>query len=758
MAESTTLARKPLLGDARLTGALRFGTGAGLLKFLILLGLAPAIMTSLIAPRFWYLQFVSCRGDCAPVRIIEPLLYGVPLYSAVAAGALALGAALALSQRSFSGFFSLAPLLFFLLRASLDDAGDHLLAGPASDSRYFLGELLYNVSCSAVFLCFVFSPRRFVRTPFFAAFLAFLSVMVFVEPHFGAGELIFYLGSVLAARIVIRFAAANLDLFVRLGIPRTLFLLGKSLLLMAPILVLIGLGEWMRAGFESALQDAVYAKAPLCAAEARLDVTRDLTDGAQAQIKALDSGLAKLGLPHCPPIENEGARRAMLSEARSKFVALRAEMIANGDSCRTLRSEGLDGEQREKPRQLERDLCYYAEYLHAGRAEAIKAKLLDAGGAAELSAARLRQNARDLSDEVVPNVHIPRPAKCPEFPWLLCELERAVLYVTEKGINGALGRARGGIVSGADALAQEGTELSDQAIAELEKGVDDAVIQLRHATRATLANGFDLAGVIDHALLLLLVLAFVKSLLFIFARVAFSSADKETAIAFSEPDEVIPQGGVKIRGKRHALRGNARIYYSRRAQVEGIAPKIWLPQPTACLFSRLISGNYFMNRGDCARATEGRIVFKTAGVRQLVEWQLAPGEEVIFHFDDFVAMDDSIGLFSYVSFRIPTLLMGRFIFRVARGPGRLILRTAGAAEVSETADAGLSKPVHRFVAWHRTARFKLDAEQSFADIYLSGVHVKKNRGDLVVFVAEAGDRVRVGTGAVRFLKTFILPI
>jgi uncharacterized protein (AIM24 family) len=165
-----------------------------------------------------------------------------------------------------------------------------------------------------------------------------------------------------------------------------------------------------------------------------------------------------------------------------------------------------------------------------------------------------------------------------------------------------------------------------------------------------------------------------------------------------------------------------------------------------------------MNCANCENAAEGRIVFKTAGVRELVEWRLAPGEEVIFHLNDFVAMDASVRISSYVSFRIPTLLMGRFIFRVARGPGRLILRTAGTAEVSETGDAALSKPVHRFVAWHRAARFKLEAEQGFADIYLSGVHVKKSPGDLVVFVAEAADRPRIGTGAVRFLKTFILPI
>ncbi|MGD8808742.1 MAG: hypothetical protein PVG24_04005 [Gammaproteobacteria bacterium] len=744
---------QPSAGDVRPVGARRLTASVGVLKFLILLGLAPAIMTSLIAPRFWYARFIECWGACVPVRIVEPMLGGVPVYSAVAGCALALGLALALWGKSYRNALSLTPLLLFLLRGTIDGAADAVLATPDGYTHYYVGELLYNISCSVIFICFIFLPRRFVRTAFFAAFLVFLSVMIFVEPHFGAGELIFYLGSVLAARIVVRFAAHNLDLFGRLGVARTLMLLGRSLVLMVPILALIGLGEWMRVSFESALSDVVYAKAPLCAAQARLDATRDLSSDSKTEAKALAAGLAGLGPPSCPPPNLESAERdAMLSEARTKYVAMRAE-LRDGDSCAALRRDAPAGE-----RHLERDLCYYAEYLHAGRSAALKSKLLDTKGDVSLNAARLRQNAKDLSNEVVPQVRIPRPASCPEFPWLLCELERAVLYVAEEGINGALSRVRGGIVSGANTLVGEGVALSDEAIDKLEAQVDEGVAQLRLATRATLANGFDLVGVIDHGLLVLLVLAFLKSLLFIFARVAFSSVDKESSIAFAEPGEAIPEGTVEVRGKRYTLEGRGRVFYSRRAQVEGIAPRIWLPQPLACVLSRVLAGNYLMNCANCENAAEGRIVFKTAGVRELVEWRLAPGEEVIFHLNDFVAMDASVRISSYVSFRIPTLLMGRFIFRVARGPGRLILRTAGTAEVSETGDAALSKPVHRFVAWHRAARFKLEAEQGFADIYLSGVHVKKSPGDLVVFVAEAADRPRIGTGAVRFLKTFILPI
>ncbi|MDH3739420.1 MAG: hypothetical protein OER92_09510 [Alphaproteobacteria bacterium] len=250
----------------------------------------------------------------------------------------------------------------------------------------------------------------------------------------------------------------------------------------------------------------------------------------------------------------------------------------------------------------------------------------------------------------------------------------------------------------------------------------------------------------------------MKSLLFIFARVVFSSVDPDAVIDFTERGETVPRGVTKVHGKRYTLTGTERVYYARQAQVEGIAPRIAMPHPLACVLSRLASGVYLMNRADTASAPEGRIVFKTGDVRQFVEWQLAPDEQVIFHFKDFIAADKSVEFSTLVSFRIPTLLMGRFLYRVATGPGRLILRTDGAAETVDQTDAMLSKPVYRVVAWHRGAQFKLEAEQTFADIYLSSVHVKMTPGDMVVFVAEAGDRRRVGTGAVRFLKNFVLPI
>ncbi len=721
------------------------------LKFVILLGLTPAIMTSLIAPRFWYEQFLRCFGDCAPERLIEPLLGGLPVYTALAAVAFALGLGLAIVRQARWRALLLIPLLLFFLRRGLDMAGDGLLQTPPDGDRYFLGEWLYNVSTSVVFICLALSPRRVIRTPVFGAFVVLLVLAMIVEPHFGLGEWLFFLASFAVVRIVVNFIRENWALFARIGMGRTAVLLGKSLVLMTPILVLIGFGEVLRQKVETVATDAAYANCPLV-------TKRDWLPESLVS-EAQDPTAPNMQCTSQP--ENEEERRKQLE----KKLLIHHQNLAAVDPCRHLGSSAAtsspDSETGEAkaPPDLERDLCYYTEFLYAGVAEATNDALLKSQGKRYELTEDIRRGADDAVETAMPHVSIyDDSVRCEDFPWLPCELKQGVLYITENALNGAIDRARSSVVGGVNKATRNVEEVDEAVTKAVMREVDDTVEQLRLATRAVLANGFDLLGIFDRVLLLLLVLAFLKSLLFIFARVVFTSVDPDAVIEFAEPGAILPRGDIKVQGKRYTLTGEKRVCYARQAQVEGIAPSIALPQPFACVLNRLLSGVYLMNRADPARAPEGRIVFKTGDVRQFVEWDLADGEEVVFHFKDFIAADQSVKFSTFASFRIPTLLMGRLLYRVAAGPGRLILRTDGAAETVDEADATLSKPVHRVVAWHRAARFKLEAEQSFADIYLSGVHVKMTPGDMVVFVAEAGDRRRVGTGAVRFLKNFILPV
>jgi hypothetical protein len=733
------------------------------LSFVILLGLTPAVMTSLIAPRFWIAQFALCAGECRPVRIVEPFLSGIPVYSAFSAVLFVVGLALALRLRWRWKALLLMPLALFVVRGLVDGIGDDLLPLAFGPGRYFAGEWLYNVSTSVVFLCLVFSPGRIVRTYFFAAYIAFLFVAIYFEPHFGFGKFLFFLASFLVTRIVFRFAKENLAMFARLGAGRTAALLGKALVLMLPIIALIGIGEFARQKVESGVLDSVYSSRPLCTYSVLLAAAR--TPYADPETEAANY----VGAVRCPPLTDPGQpgfdvsnpdhvdqatlKWGLAEEAREKLPALHRSLVSAGQNpC------SVEVPAETAAPELERDLCYYTEYLHAGRAAAMKKELLQHRDGRAKNADEIRRDARVAARQGLPNVTIYRDTGCYDFPWLPCEIKQSVLWITDKAVNSAISRARGSLVQRVDDIVGDAEEVNADMTLALEAEVDDAVEQMQLATRAALSNGFDLVGVVDHVLLVLLVLAFLKSLLFIFARVVFSSVDPDASIDFADDRETASHGAITVHGKRYSLTGDGSVFYARHAQVEGIAPSITLPQPFSCILNRVVSGVYLMNRANTARAKEGRVVFKTGDVRQLVEWHLREGEQVIFHFKDFIAADTAVTFSTLISFRIPTLLMGRLVYRVARGPGRLILRTDGAAETIDGDDAVLSKPVHRVVAWSRAARFKLEAEQSFADIYLSDVHVKMTPGDRVIFVAEAGDKRHVGTGAARFLKTFLLPI
>jgi len=739
-----------------------------LLRLLMLVGLTPAVMTNMISIGYWTDEFLLCWGTCNPPRLIEPLVFNLPFYTALACTAFVAGLVLTVRLRRPLLALSLIPYVLFVFRDWLDAGLDEVLQGAAAQEEaasFYLGNLLYNISASIVFLlCFVFARHRIVRTWLSAAYLGLLLACLFFEPYFGLIELLFFVASAFALRIFGRFLMTNWSMFGRIGYGRSLILFGKSVVFMMPILALIALGNWGRTELNSWTEGRIYQARPLCAwSELRKATNADAlyTDAAAQDYGKTENCPSGKLLKNAADADPEVVKEA---EALVRSYAQEARGDANDPTQPPKLKEFYTAMREADPcggtaeRDLETDLCYLTEYLHAGRATAVKQRLLNAGLGAGQKADEAKARVRTVVYEALPHPRIYRRKQCKSFPWLPCEIGNAVLWMTQKAVNTGINRLRGRILFQVYGIIDRGEALTGDVLTGLNAYVDDTMGQLRLATRAALRNGFDVLGIFDHLLLVILILAGLKSFLFIFARVCFSSADREAAIIFCEPSETFPEGKLSGKGKRYALDGDGLAYFNRRAQMEGIAPSLALPppQPLSCVLARLISRNYLLNK---AHLGDGRAaVFKTGDVREFVEWNLAEGEEVIFFFPNFIAMDASVRLSTYVSFRIATLLMGRFVFRVARGPGRLVLRPQGAAEIIDQGDAALSKPVHRFVAWHRSARFKLDAEQNFFDIYLSGVHMRKMPKDLVVVVAETGERKWTDTGAARFVTNFILPV
>jgi uncharacterized protein (AIM24 family) len=162
---------------------------------------------------------------------------------------------------------------------------------------------------------------------------------------------------------------------------------------------------------------------------------------------------------------------------------------------------------------------------------------------------------------------------------------------------------------------------------------------------------------------------------------------------------------------------------------------------------------------------ERGVTFNSVQADHLVDWEMVEGEEVIFSYGNFVAMNENVELRTVVSLRVASLLMGRLVFHAARctgGPGRLVLRTRGRPATAKQVRQSI--PVTRLVAWNRYAQFSVDSHLTRTDVFLNGFNLRRSdtRNDtepqgILIVEADARDG-GVLFGTLRFAKHFLLPV
>lgn len=266
-------------------------------------------------------------------------------------------------------------------------------------------------------------------------------------------------------------------------------------------------------------------------------------------------------------------------------------------------------------------------------------------------------------------------------------------------------------------------------------------------------------------LVLWLIVVGIKSFLFVFARVIFDQST-DIDVDLLEHDGTLKQGRVKqVQEVDVAPDYPHTLYYKANYQPLGPAPRFSIPQWRASLLSRLRFGAWNMSQVRMPLEDENRVTFNSIEGEHLVDWTLEEGEEVVFSYRNFVAMNENIELRTVVSLRIATLLLGRIVFHTARckkGSGRLILRTRG--KPATAAQVQQSIPVARLVAWNRYAKFAVDSHLTAVDIFLNGFNLRRTAGDdaespqgVLIVEADARDGgILIGT--LRFAKTFLLPV
>jgi hypothetical protein len=258
--------------------------------------------------------------------------------------------------------------------------------------------------------------------------------------------------------------------------------------------------------------------------------------------------------------------------------------------------------------------------------------------------------------------------------------------------------------------------------------------------------------------LLLFFMVCAKSFSYVFARVAFQNVEG-TFLTLGRMDgqpEEFGESQIKRTGDRYSIPRDVEdtYYISRRFQCRGRAPRFSIPQPFHAPIARLLHKGTAMNEVEM-RPGDGPVTCSAAQGSQFLEWNLREGETVVFDFHNFVGISRSVRISTLISPRLSTLLLGKFIFSTATGPGKLILMTLGRAEITGRELSAESFPPERLVAMRADTRLFLESELSLVDVYLSSAYVRPADGGEVIVDVDSQRGSGVGLG--RFFTRFLWP-
>lgn len=310
--------------------------------------------------------------------------------------------------------------------------------------------------------------------------------------------------------------------------------------------------------------------------------------------------------------------------------------------------------------------------------------------------------------------------------------------------------------------AEENTESAVRSIrAHSAKLHRDTTLETSEAIQNTFRvwRGISLLALIYGLIILL------KTLLIVFSRVIFSPKSGIGATAQFLPHEP-PEDSSEItrHGPLFSISASApEAHYVSRwgVTIEGPPPARRRPMGFRFPVARILSGTWAMNRIEGNRAEEEDEFdadLKVDEPAELVVWRLAAGERVIFRFSDFVGMSEDVHVRRISSLSVTTLVLGRMIYHAADGPGTLILRTTAAARISSEVEGTRPAPMPKLVAWSAETSFGVVAALTTVDTFLSGYNLKVGNGARVVWDTSTKRGDGPGTGILRFVKSFLLPI
>tara|TARA_R110000787_G_scaffold57667_28_gene131676 strand:+ start:8985 stop:11645 length:2661 start_codon:yes stop_codon:yes gene_type:complete len=311
-----------------------------------------------------------------------------------------------------------------------------------------------------------------------------------------------------------------------------------------------------------------------------------------------------------------------------------------------------------------------------------------------------------------------------------------------------------------DGLQKASTESVDDQIVNARIHLYETLDATARSLKAAVERADQVAGVVSIVIAVLMVLATIKSFMYVLATRVFDTSGA-SRIDFEASSNA--QGNYEAGSSFDIPRSFTEPLITKVTLDNQDNSKVLAPWPWAAPIGRIWHGAYFLfTRGSHFSDGAQPMHFSRANGQHIVKWNLVKGEEVIFNYRNFFGASANIELKTIVSLRLSTILLGRFIFhsaRCTRGDGCLLLTVKGTVTDHQRTD---STPLERLIAWNKHTRFRVASAGTMKSVFFDGftvVREKEENGEPsgLMVVEAIGDDRNVFSGAAQFIKTLFLP-
>ncbi|WP_222984203.1 hypothetical protein [Flagellimonas meishanensis] len=324
--------------------------------------------------------------------------------------------------------------------------------------------------------------------------------------------------------------------------------------------------------------------------------------------------------------------------------------------------------------------------------------------------------------------------------------------------NAALKESNEKFASNIENQLQEALDRSDMKVDTIgmksKKLVSRTLVNLRKEAYKYVSGTYYTLKTAEHILNFLLIIAIIKSLLYVFTRVLYK---KDSGVAFSIDYEPFYRKGelTKYKDRFVIPKQTKKTYYFKRSiGPSGGSQSLSFPQITRCTLTRLFSFCLPMDKIEM-KENDYRIQLDLMENQRIVKYKLLKDEQCIFNFENFVAIEKGVKLKTIFRFELACFLFQKIRYSVAEGPGELILSTKGSCIISPEQGSKISQPLYRIIAFQKKAKFHVASTLKLKDVFFSDFNiVKENNANIII--DSSGNRKKY-IGVVKFFWRFLIP-